>query len=104
VLNDDGTFWISDEYGPYVYHFSRSGKMLQAIRPNDAIITMRNGSESFSADSPPHYINNGAGNDVSPADNPTGATTTKASKASPSPATARTSTSSSRPPPTRKAA
>jgi hypothetical protein len=72
VLNDDGTFWVSDEYGPYVYHFSRSGRMIHAIRPNDAIIPMRNGTESFSADSPPHYVNNGAGDDVIPANNPTG--------------------------------
>lgn len=46
--------------------------MIKAIRPNDAIIPMRNGSESFSADSPPHYVNNGMGDDVSPANNPTG--------------------------------
>ncbi|KAF2093956.1 hypothetical protein NA57DRAFT_80961 [Rhizodiscina lignyota] len=55
ILNDDGTFWVSDEYGPYIYKFSSSGKMLQAIRPPDAFIPHRNGSESFSADSPPIY-------------------------------------------------
>jgi hypothetical protein len=46
--------------------------MIAAIRPADAIIPMRNGTESFSADSPPFYNNKGAGDDVIPADNPTG--------------------------------
>ncbi|KAI9732957.1 MAG: hypothetical protein M1818_007390 [Claussenomyces sp. TS43310] len=69
-LNPDGTFWVSDEYGPYIYRFNQSGTMIQAIRPNDAIIPMRHKVESFSADSPPFYDNNG--DDVSPADNPTG--------------------------------
>ncbi|EHL02844.1 hypothetical protein M7I_1107 [Glarea lozoyensis 74030] len=57
ALGANGSFWISDEYGPYAYHFDSNGKMLAAIRPNDAIIPMRNGTESFSADA---------------ADNPTG--------------------------------
>lgn len=72
VLGADGTFWVSDEYGPYIYHFSAEGTMLAAIRPPDAFIPMRNGSESFSADSPYYYMNHGSGDDVSPADNPTG--------------------------------
>lgn len=45
VLNDDGSFWVSDEYGPYIYHFSASGRMLQAIKPPEAYIPHRNGSE-----------------------------------------------------------
>lgn len=55
VLNSDGTFWISDEYGPYLYQFSATGLMLQAIMPPDAYIPHRSGSVSFSADSPPFY-------------------------------------------------
>lgn len=55
VLNDDGTFWISDEYGPYIYKFSASGLMLQAVAPPGAYIPQRNGSESFSANSPPIF-------------------------------------------------
>ena len=55
VLGDDGSFWISDEYGPYVYQFDKRGKMISAIRPNDAIIPIRNGTESFNANSPPIY-------------------------------------------------
>lgn len=46
--------------------------MIAAIRPPDAIIPMRNGTESFSADSPTFYETMGAGDDVIPADNPTG--------------------------------
>ena len=54
-LGVDGTFWVSDEYGPYIYQFSSSGKMLQAIQPPQAYIPRRNGTVSFSADSPPIY-------------------------------------------------
>ncbi|KAK2808911.1 hypothetical protein FQN49_008664 [Arthroderma sp. PD_2] len=55
VIGKDGSFWISDEYGPYVYKFSREGRMLQAIQPPDAYIPRRNGHVSFSAASPPIY-------------------------------------------------
>lgn len=55
VLNADGSFYVSDEYGPYIYHFSPTGKMLSAIRPPNAYIPLRNGTESFSAASPPVY-------------------------------------------------
>lgn len=72
VVNDDGTFWVSDEYGPYVWLFGANGTAISAIRPPEAIIPKRNGSDSFSADSPPLYVDGGSGDDVSPADNPTG--------------------------------
>ena len=55
VLAADGSFWVSDEYGPYIYHFSPAGKMLQAIAPPAVYIPLRNGSVSFSANSPPSY-------------------------------------------------
>ncbi|KAK6196757.1 hypothetical protein LQW54_011213 [Pestalotiopsis sp. IQ-011] len=61
VVNADGSFWVSDEYGPYIYLFDPTGKMLTAIRPPDALIPMRNGTESFSAASPPEYIDDGEG-------------------------------------------
>ncbi|KAH9826747.1 outer membrane autotransporter [Teratosphaeria destructans] len=68
-LAHDGTFWVSDEYGPYLYHFDAVGHMIGAIRPPNAFIPLRNSSESFSADSPPIY-------DPAlvpiPTDNPTG--------------------------------
>ncbi|KAI0469905.1 esterase-like activity of phytase-domain-containing protein [Xylariaceae sp. FL0804] len=71
-VNEDGTFWVSDEYGPYVYLFGQNGTMLTAIRPPDAIVPMRNGTTSFSADSPAIYMNDGEGDDVTPADPDTG--------------------------------
>lgn len=43
--------------------------MVDAIRPPDAYIPLRNGTESFSADSPPVYDPNEV---ITPADNPTG--------------------------------
>ena len=85
VLGNDGSFWISDEYGPYIYRFDNRGKMVQAIRPPDALIPTRNGSErlvnvtmfindiltmiSFSANSPPTYNQNLT---IKPADPTTG--------------------------------
>ena len=55
VLEKNGNFWVSDEYGPYIYQFSKKGKMLRAINPPDAYIPHRNNTLSFSADSPPVY-------------------------------------------------
>lgn len=52
--SDDG-FWVSEEYGPYVYKFTATGQMVQAIRPPDAILPHRNSTVSFSAASPPVY-------------------------------------------------
>lgn len=69
VLGDNGSFWIGDEYGPYIYQFSAEGHLLQAIRPPDAYIPVRNNSVSFSADSPPIYDPD---LEVIPSDNPTG--------------------------------
>ncbi|KAF2721799.1 3-phytase [Polychaeton citri CBS 116435] len=68
-LGHDGSFWVSDEYGPYIYHFDQTGKMIAAIRPPDAYIPLRNGSESFNSDNPPIY-----NPDLipEPEDNPTG--------------------------------
>jgi hypothetical protein len=48
-------FWISDEYGPYIYHFDASGNMDVAIRPPNAFIPLRNGTASFASDNPPIY-------------------------------------------------
>ena len=48
----DGSFFIGDEYGPYIYRFSASGQMLSAIRPPAALIPMRNGKEDFSSNNP----------------------------------------------------
>ncbi|EGC45784.1 conserved hypothetical protein [Histoplasma capsulatum var. duboisii H88] len=55
ALGVGGSFWVSDEYGPYIYQFTREGKMIQAIQPPEAYLPRRNGSLSFSAASPPIY-------------------------------------------------
>jgi hypothetical protein len=52
VLLPDGTFFICDEYGPYLYRFSAAGVLLGAIRPPEAFIPKRGGRDSFSSDNP----------------------------------------------------
>jgi hypothetical protein len=52
VQMPDGTFFISDEYGPYIYRFSAEGRMLSATRPPDAFIPKRNGKDNFSSNNP----------------------------------------------------
>jgi len=53
VYPGDGTMWVSDEYGPYVYHYTASGKLLSVIRPPEAFIPKRGSVDDFSANSPP---------------------------------------------------
>jgi hypothetical protein len=48
----DGSFFIGDEYGPYIYRFSPAGRMLAAIRPPDAFIPRRKGRDHFSSNNP----------------------------------------------------
>ncbi|KKK16698.1 hypothetical protein ARAM_004014 [Aspergillus rambellii] len=55
VIDHQGYFWISDEYGPYVYKFNKAGKMVLALQPPEAYLPRRNGTLSFSAASPPLY-------------------------------------------------
>ncbi|KAI1945590.1 hypothetical protein LOZ04_002029 [Ophidiomyces ophidiicola] len=55
ALDSIGTFWVSDEYGPYLYQFSRTGLLIQAVAPPMAYLPRRNGQVSFSAASPPSY-------------------------------------------------
>ena len=49
ALPGDGTIWVGEEYGPYVYHFNAAGKMIGAIRPPASFLPMRNGQVNFSA-------------------------------------------------------
>ncbi|AHH95917.1 esterase-like activity of phytase family protein [Kutzneria albida] len=35
VALPDGTFWVSDEYGPFITHFDRDGRALQRLSPFD---------------------------------------------------------------------
>ncbi|KAL2174619.1 esterase-like activity of phytase-domain-containing protein [Thermothelomyces heterothallicus CBS 202.75] len=55
VVEEDGSFWISDEYGPFVYRFDEKGRMTAAIQPPDALLPIRNGNVSFNSNTPPIY-------------------------------------------------
>lgn len=35
ALAGDGTFWVSDEYGPYILHFDGEGRLLEEYSPFD---------------------------------------------------------------------
>ncbi len=48
----DGTFFISDEYGPYIYRFSGGGKMLSVIQPPVAFLPVRKGTLHFGSNNP----------------------------------------------------
>ncbi|MCU1386620.1 MAG: hypothetical protein JWL71_5317, partial [Acidobacteria bacterium] len=60
-----GGFWVSDEYGPYIYRYNATGRMIGAIRPPDAFIPMRDGKEDFSSSNPPMGVLYDRGNPVS---------------------------------------
>lgn len=49
VRATDGTIWISDEYGPYIYHFTGDGRLLSAITPPASLLPQRNGALNFGA-------------------------------------------------------
>ncbi|KAL7411305.1 esterase-like activity of phytase-domain-containing protein [Mrakia frigida] len=53
VVNADGTFYVSDEYGPYIYHFSATGSLLSTIAPPAAVLPMKDGALSFTSDAFP---------------------------------------------------
>ncbi len=52
VVDRDGTLWVSDEYGPYVFKFSATGQLLSVIRPPEAIVPKRGGADSFASNNP----------------------------------------------------
>jgi hypothetical protein len=52
VVNPDGTLWVSDEYGPYIFKFGADGRLLSVIRPPEAAIPKRNGADSFASNNP----------------------------------------------------
>jgi hypothetical protein len=52
VRLNDGTFFVSDEYGPYIHRFSAAGTLLSSLRPPEAFIPKRNARDSFSSDNP----------------------------------------------------
>jgi hypothetical protein len=52
ALLPDGGFFIGDEYGPYVYRFSATGRLVAALRPPEAFIPRRQGKDNFSSNNP----------------------------------------------------
>jgi hypothetical protein len=52
ALLPDGSFFIGDEYGPYIYRFSPTGRMLAAIRPPEAFLPKRKGKDHFASNNP----------------------------------------------------
>ncbi|QND47152.1 esterase-like activity of phytase family protein [Rhizobium lusitanum] len=48
----DGTMFISDEYGPYIYRFSADGRMMSATPPPAALLPMRHGAVNFASNNP----------------------------------------------------
>jgi hypothetical protein len=38
VAMKDGSFWVSDEYGPFVIHFSRNGRELERLSPQSGTL------------------------------------------------------------------
>lgn len=48
----DGSFYVSDEYGPYIYRFAADGRLLSAVRPPEALIPIRNGVTDFASNNP----------------------------------------------------
>lgn len=52
VVNADGTIWVSDEYGPYIYRFAADGRLLGVIRPPEALVPKRAGADSFASNNP----------------------------------------------------
>ncbi|KAF5348382.1 hypothetical protein D9758_010931 [Tetrapyrgos nigripes] len=55
VANSDGSYWVSDEYGPYIYRFDANGQLIQTIQPPAAILPMNeDGSLNFTSVSDPN--------------------------------------------------
>ncbi|KAG9126703.1 hypothetical protein FRC07_002327 [Ceratobasidium sp. 392] len=55
VLNADGSFWASDEYGPYVYRFAANGTLLEAIQPPTAALPTIGGKLNFTSAVSPEF-------------------------------------------------
>ncbi|KAF5353668.1 hypothetical protein D9758_008665 [Tetrapyrgos nigripes] len=54
VANSDGSYWVSDEYGPYIYRFDANGQLIQTIQPPAAILPMdKDGDINFTSDDDP---------------------------------------------------
>jgi hypothetical protein len=52
VRTADGSFFISDEYGPDIFRFDATGKLLTVTVPPAALIPVRKGVHNYSANAP----------------------------------------------------
>jgi hypothetical protein len=52
VRRPDGTMYVSDEYGPYVYRFAADGTLLSVLQSPAALLPQRAGATSFSSNNP----------------------------------------------------
>ncbi|KAJ2988943.1 hypothetical protein NUW54_g8948 [Trametes sanguinea] len=53
VLNADGSFWVSDEYGPYIYLMSPRGQLIETVQPPEAILPLVDGKLNFTSETDP---------------------------------------------------
>lgn len=53
VVNKDGSYWVSDEYGPYVYHFSAWGQLLNTVTLPKALLPYKDGKINFTSETQP---------------------------------------------------
>ncbi|EMD36215.1 hypothetical protein CERSUDRAFT_74243 [Gelatoporia subvermispora B] len=47
ALNQDGSFFVSDEYGPYIYLIDASGNLVETIQPPEAFLPLIDGALNF---------------------------------------------------------
>jgi hypothetical protein len=47
------SYWISDEYGPYIYHLTGNGQLIQTIQPPRAFFPYANGTLNFTSSKAP---------------------------------------------------
>ena len=50
VANPDGTFYVSEEYGPYIYKVAADGTIISYITPPEAVIPRTGGQVNFTAE------------------------------------------------------
>ncbi len=52
-MNAAGNFFVSDEYGPFIYEFTLNGRMLRRITvPSKFLLDPKNGHQSGDLDAP----------------------------------------------------
>lgn len=42
-------YWISDEYGPYIYRYTAAGALIQTIQPPAAVLPIISGALDFTS-------------------------------------------------------